>query len=90
MPNNTPSWEEEARKILEQLQYGTVMADNSEPALTNNLEIALEALNSAAKELVLASKPEPVTLKDWYGEGYNTALTDYQANIIKAIEGKAE
>lgn len=97
MPDNTPSWEEEANQILMSLEAHIWHELGEKYPVTNQRRLtrrqALTALNSAVKELVLASKPEEVKPGLIWGKdvarGYNKGLDTYQANIIKAIEGKS-
>jgi len=37
-------------EILNQLQFGTIMSDNKEPMLTNNRDIATQALRQLVNE----------------------------------------
>lgn len=126
MPDNTPSWEEAALSILNDPNYFLLTKQGN---TVFNPTAALQALNSAVKELVLASKPEKLVsdgslqeheliamlelggksltprekgtlvfteaelhqlVVELIAEYHNQALTDYRANIIKAIDGKAE
>ena len=47
------SQSDELDKILEQLQYGTIMSDNQEPQLTNNRNIAKQAIIQYYAKLML-------------------------------------
>lgn len=52
------SQSDELDKILEQLQYGTIMSDNQEPQLTNNRNIAKQALEQHYAKLMLEATIE--------------------------------
>lgn len=94
MPNNTPSWEEAIDKILNAFEWH-VMALLTTEKLTK--KEAKAALSQAVKGLVLASKPasDEFTLPGHdtktdlgsYQFGVKVGVHQYQANIIKAIDG---
>lgn len=103
MPDNTPSWGEAVNAAISRsfrrfylMVNGPVPADLlylSDPEIEPQDVIENElkaALNQAVKELVLASKPENFNdTSSKYVEGYLDASDEFQANIIKAIEGKS-
>lgn len=65
---------------LEQLQYGTTMSDNQEPMLTNNRNIAIQAIAKDIKEL-LPEKKEYFTQTvegEAHIDGWNDAISDME------------
>lgn len=53
------------REILEQLQYGTLMSDNQEPMLSNNLDIAEAAIKALVEERVINDDEELITPENY-------------------------
>lgn len=81
-----------AKEILEQLQYGTTMSDNTEPMLTNNRNIAMADLQ-AEIEKCLPEKISYVPDKSAWGHGnkmYNQALDDCRQRLREFMEAPNE
>lgn len=68
----TPPDKDKIDEILEQLQYGTVMADNTEPALTNNRNIAKQAIN----RLIVEEQLSVIELLFWKYKELNSQSVD--------------
>jgi len=70
-------------EILQQLQYGTTMSDNTEPMLTNNRDIATKAITQAMLD-VLPEKVEWDMSLDLTGgevDQYNKAIDQMETAI---------
>lgn len=85
------SQSDELDEILEQLQYGTIMSDNQEPQLTNNRNIAKQAIDTYTADKEIRARlveldllEQALNANDW------NDLTEYKLYRLEDLTNRLE